>query len=582
MAESNPNEVLLRVAQALEEQNTRAKTKQKEKDKFKPGKLVGALAKNSAAVLGLSQGLTSIKGFFAQAVKDNQQVTKQLSLFTAASTQTSREMVGSLNTGFNTMQESLATQGELIDAGLGDFSKSNKEAFLGMKALGINLKSAISITRFNNEALGISAERSSDLSKSVVQAAIANGTSISELVGAIESMKVALTKTAVELGPEMSLKVQNVVARMTQNNSELAGAASQFVTSFLAGEDGFMKAARLGVGFTGRETEAELVSKIEQLSSRIAQMSAGAQGFGGGVVFQRLEDAFGITRENVIIARDMGMNIKKLAQGSIKSAAEQLAEMDATRQIRVQMWGLQSKGIDIAQGMASVIAPLGPWMPAALTLLGTIAAATQMMAFKGALGAKGEQLGMLGAMKAKRGAGAYGLMAAGAITTGKDIFDVATKDDATTGDKMGAVGGVLAGAVGFALLGGPIGAGIAASIGNQLGNYIGDQIGTESVMGKEQAKARERMEEILNINTENADNTAEIKRIQQDQERRARSLANPQISILTSINDVLVQNMLALQRANRQREEGNEIRKDMSFNSATSTVPALHSNIGNF
>jgi 3-methyladenine DNA glycosylase Tag len=101
MAESNPNEVLLRVAQALEEQNTRAKTKQKEKDKFKPGKLVGALAKNSAAVLGLSQGLTSIKGFFAQAVKDNQQVTKQLSLFTAASTQTSREMVGSLNTGFN-------------------------------------------------------------------------------------------------------------------------------------------------------------------------------------------------------------------------------------------------------------------------------------------------------------------------------------------------------------------------------------------------------------------------------------------------------------------------------------------------
>jgi hypothetical protein len=101
-------------------------------------------------------------------------------------------------------------------------------------------------------------------------------------------------------------------------------------------------------------------------------------------------------------------------------------------------------------------------------------------------------------------------------------------------------------------------------------------------MGKEQTKARERMEEILNINTENADNTAEIKRIQQDQERRARSLANPQISILTSINDVLVQNMLALQRANRQREEGNEIRKDMSFNSATSTVPALHSNIGNF
>lgn len=576
MADSDQNkhtEALNRNAASNEKLFARAEKKDKDEKKFNPSKLVGALAKNSAAVLGLSTGLTSLKGFFTQAVKDNQEITKQLSQFSTASTQGTRQMVNSFDTGFTTMKEGLATQGELIEMGMADLSKAQKEPFLAMKALGVATKGMMAITRFNTEALGMETTASVDLATSIGEAAIANESSITELVGAIQSMKSALTKTAVELGPEMSQKVQRVVARMTQNNSELAGAASQFVTSFLAGEEGFMKAARLGVGFTGIESDAELTRKIEELSTRILQMTAGAQGFGGGVVFQRLEDAFGVTRENVMIAQRLGTDIKELKRTSAVDNANQLKTLDASRQVEAAALTLQGKGVDIMQGVAQTLAPFAPFMPAALTLLGTIAAATQMMAFKGAEG------GMLTAMKGKRGLGAHAFGLTMAATTAKDIYDVASKDDATRGDKWGAIGGVLAGAVGFAF-GGPIGAGIAASIGNQLGNYLGDQ-SDDSGPGKSQKKMAEELNRIHGIDKDNEKNTAEIRKIQEEQQRRQKSLANPQISILTSINDVLVQNMIALQRANRQREQANETRKDMHFGT-TLAPPSLSPSIGNF
>ena len=588
MAESDPLvEALNRNAASNEKLFARQEKKDKEDTKFKPGKLVGALAKNSAAVLGLSQGLTSIRGFFSQAVKDNQQITKQLALFSTATSQNTRQMTNSLNTGFTLLKEGIETQGELIDAGLGDFSKANKESFIGMKALGINLKSSIAITRFNTEALGISAERSVELSKSVVEAAMANGTSIGELVGAIESMKVALTKTAVELGPEMSMKVQNVVARMTQNNSELAGAASQFVTSFLAGEDGFMKAARLGVGFTGQETEAELVAKIEQLSKRIAEMTAGAQGFGGGIAFQRFEDAFGISRENVLIAREMGRDIKELERGSIKSAADQLAKLDASRQIELKMFRLQAKGVDVMQGIGHTVAKFAGWIPQVLVLLGMISATSQAMLVKNALWA-GEGAQGVGAKTFMRTVGiGMAVAAAGmALKSAHDLIKAEPgerkRSDIGTlvGTAGGAIGGALLGAK-IGAVGGPMGMAIGSLIGGLGGKFIGEMFDEGGNTGEEQKKAQQWRDQQFGLTKDNEKNTAEIKRIQEEQQRRQNSLANPQITLLTSINDVLVQNMIALQRANRQRELANEVRKDMQFSTGLA-APSLSPSIGNF
>ena len=76
----------------------------------------------------------------------------------------------------------------------------------------------------------------------------------------------------------------------------------------------------------------------------------------------------------------------------------------------------------------------------------------------------------------------------------------------------------------------------------------------------------ERLKEILGINEKEQKDTEEIRRIQEDQERRQRSLANPQLHILTSINDVLVNNLATLGRIERLNADANTTSEDIKHN----------------
>ena len=155
-----------RVADALE-----AKAKKEEEAKNDVNKklsaAMGAVGKNTATILGLSQGLLSITGIFSKAAQQNTQLVRQLSQFTVTSRQNSKSLIDTLDTGYSTLQEGLETQGELIGAGMGDLSKQNKSSFLAMKALGMNLAQTIAITRFNVDAVGLSTEASVDLARSI-------------------------------------------------------------------------------------------------------------------------------------------------------------------------------------------------------------------------------------------------------------------------------------------------------------------------------------------------------------------------------------------------------------------------------
>jgi hypothetical protein len=549
----------------------RAKKTAEEDTKNSTKTLATNLAKNSVAVLGLSQGLTSMKGFFSQAARDNTKVVGQLAKFTTASTTTSKQLLASLNTGYTTMQEGLATQGELISMGMADMSKGNKESFIAMKALGVNLAGVTSITRFNQEALGISADASTELSKSLIETAIKNGTSMEALVSAVESMRGALIKTSVELGPEMSMKVQNVVARMTQNNSDLAGAAANFVTSLVSGEEGFFKAAKLGIMFNRGDSEDQLVAKIEEAARRMNQMSAGAQ---GGVAFQRFEDAFGISRENFMVAKKLGTDIEQMRRADVKNQAEQLKQLDVSRQIEVNSMMLQSKGVDFMQGIAAATAPLQMFVPAALLALGTIASMTTIMASSEAFGGVGKISTLL---KSKTGFGARLVGAGALLPTLKDIVD-SGREGATGADVGGAVGGVVGGALG--LFGGPIGVAIGASLGNTLGSFIGqaDRFNKDSLSNEKETNRL--LKEMHGIEGKTQKDTEEIRQIQQDQERRARTLSNPQISILTTINDTLVRNLAVLERTAGQTRRQTELIEDSKFDNATMKAPMLSRAIG--
>ena len=74
------------------------------------------------------------------------------------------------------------------------------------------------------------------------------------------------------------------------------------------------------------------------------------------------------------------------------------------------------------------------------------------------------------------------------------------------------------------------------------------------------------MDEIHGTIEKEGEDTEEIKRIQQEQERRQRSLANPQLHILTSINDVLVNNLATLGRIERLNADANTTSEDIKHN----------------
>lgn len=541
------------------------KSKESEDKKANTNKnLVKGLAKNTGAMMGLTTGMLSIKNIFGQAAKDNKEVIKQLSLFSTATASNSKQLLANLDTGYTTLKEELGTQSDIFAAGLGVLSKGNTESFTAMKALGINVAEAAQFTQFNTQALGMGMDGAVDLAESLTESSRANEQATGNLIKALSSMQQALKKTSVELGPEMTKNMQAVVARMAQDNTAMSGDIANFVSSFLSGEQGFMKAAKLGVAFTGQETEQQLVEKIQLLSERIVQMGAGAQGVGGGVAFQRFEDAFGLSRENFMVAEKFGRNIEGLRRDSNKDAAETLKSLDASRAVEVGMRDIQATSVEVQQGIAATLSPLSTLIPTILATLVAANALLAMIAFKpaglgGAMKGMGTKLAGSGALRLA-GMGTAGLM------VGKDALDMVTgKDGGMSGKNIGGVaGGAIGAAIGSVLL-----PGIGTWVGMGLGNMIGGGIG--SMMDPDES-------DDLAITAEAAAkqqrDTEEIRRIQERQDRDRRSLANPQMHILTTINDTLVRNLAVLTRTSTQTSRQTELAEDAKFNNSVG-APAL-------
>ena len=569
-AESELPELISSIKSLVEVVGKQNEDEGKDKQKNSNKALVKGLAKNTGTMLGLTTGMLSIKNIFGQAAKDNKEVIKQLSLFSTASTSNSKKLLDNLDTGYTTLKEELGTQSDIFAAGLGVLSKGNTESFTAMKALGVNVAEAANFTQFNTQALGMSMDGAVDLSESLIESSRANMQVTNNLIKAIDSMQQALKKTSVELGPEMSKNMQSVVARMAQDNTAMSGDIANFVSSFLAGEQGFMKAAKLGVMFTGNETEQQLVEKIEQLSERIVQMGAGAQGAGGGVAFQRFEDAFGLSRENFMVAQKFGRNIEGLRKDNNKAAAESLKSLDAARTMEVATRDFQAKAVEFQQGVANALDPLSWLLPSILaaivlsnTALATIAFQTNpaVAAFgSAAKNMMGKVMGS-GVMKA-------GIMTAGIGMMGKDLTDAYTgKDGGMNGKNVGGVaGGAIGAAIGSVLL-----PGIGTWAGMALGNLVGGGIG--SMFDPDESDA---IKTTADNSSHQAKDTEEIRRIQENQERRLRSLANPQMSILTTINDTLVRNLAVLERSAGQQRRQTELMDDAKFdNNSGGTAPGL-------
>ena len=315
-------------------------------------------AKSTAAMVGMTQIVGGLGAMLAKSVANNEQLSKNLVQATTAQTRSTDVMKGFAGSMVG-MQQALDTFSDSVMLGMSRFSDGALKFSAQLKAQGIDNKGVMMLMRRNVQALGLGEEATLLLADSLVSTAVANADSIDGLISAINSMKEALTKTTVELGPEAAANAQKIAAMMSQGNTELQAAASKFVTSFLAGSDGFMKAARLGVTFTGQETTAQMAAKFEEILTQIGGIQAGRRGTGSQFFFDAMEKSFKLTREDFLLQQQIGNSINALVEGNTNERQERLSEISVTQAWQNATFKIQERMLVIMEGVAKAISFVG-------------------------------------------------------------------------------------------------------------------------------------------------------------------------------------------------------------------------------
>lgn len=296
-------------------------------------KNTAAVKDNGLALVGLTAGMFSLKSMIGNQLKMNQDLATAL----GQTGETAKGMSAATDRflrGQQGAEQMVKVFGDAVDMGMTRFSDDTLRFGAQLKVLGLQNKTSFQLMRANTQALGVAEEASLGLAQDLITTAVENKDSIAGLINAINSMRDAMIDTTVELGPKAAMNAQKIAAMMSQGNSELQEASAKFVKSFLAGSDGYMKAAKLGVQFTGKESTAEMARKFETILGKIQGLQAGKQGAGSQFFFDAMERSFGLSREDFNLQTQIGTSINALKEGNV----QQLANESATINLQQTIW----------------------------------------------------------------------------------------------------------------------------------------------------------------------------------------------------------------------------------------------------
>lgn len=292
-----------------------------------------AVRDNGLALVGLTAGMFSLTAMIGNQLKMNSDLAHALgqtgSALKGVESATERFIRGAQGT-----EQMIKVFSDAVDMGMTNFSDRTLQFGSQLKVLGLQNKTAFKLMRANTQGLGISETASLTLANELFSTAAANQDSMAGLIDAINSMKDAMISTTVELGPKAAMNAQKIAAMMSQGNSELQESSARFVKSFLAGSDGYMKAAKLGVQFTGKESTAEMARKFETILGKVQGLQAGKQGAGSQFFFDAMEKSFGLSREDFNLQTQIGTSIGALQEGNI----EQLSKQSAAINLQQTIW----------------------------------------------------------------------------------------------------------------------------------------------------------------------------------------------------------------------------------------------------
>jgi hypothetical protein len=551
-------------------------------------------AKSTAAMVGMTQIVGGLGAILAKSVANNEQLSKNLVQATTAQTRSTDVMKGFAGSMVG-MQQALDTFSDSVMLGMSRFSDGALKFSAQLKAQGIDNKGVMMLMRRNVQALGLGEDATLMLADSLVSTAVANADSIDGLISAINSMKEALTKTTVELGPEAAANAQKIAAMMAQGNTELQAAASKFVTSFLAGSDGFMKAARLGVTFTGQETTAQMAAKFEEILTQIGGIQAGRRGTGSQFFFDAMERSFKLTREDFLLQQQIGNSINALVEGNTNERQERLSEISVTQAWQNATFKIQERMLVIMEGVAKAISFVGQqaagYMVPILAGLGpmllTLVSVTRM-GFKGLTllfgSLPGALAGLLGGTAgAAAGGGPVGI-GTGALIAGvvhKTLGSIA-KSRLITGASLALMGSGVGTKAGLLLKGlqAVAAAGTAFFAVKKMNEAVeGARVAVGEAFGpadENLAKLLEEMNKTMEDLSEQEEDATKLQQEQLELARRRTRIVEAQFTgdrgagPLMEISRFLIQNLAAQQQIIELTEAGNADRVSLRPGTATS------------
>ena len=445
------------------------KTKQDANDaKRAAQKNFQALRDNGLALVGLTAGMFSLTSMIGNQLKMNSDLAQALgqtgSALRGVESATNRFIRGQQGT-----EQMIKVFSDAVEMGMTNFSDRTLQFGSQLKVLGIQNKTAFKLMRANTQGLGVSETASLTLANELFSTAAANQDSMAGLIDAINSMKDAMISTTVELGPKAAMNAQKIAAMMAQGNSELQDSSARFVKSFLAGSDGYMKAAKLGVQFTGQESTGEMARKFEAILGRIQGLQAGKQGAGSQFFFDAMEKSFGLSREDFNLQTQIGTSINSLAQGNIEQLSRQSAGINlqqiiweatepfqtrllaVTEEFAVTIKDILNKVTDFSTTLGQNLVPImsGVFALIGLVGLGGLLAPIRMMwgAVKGFGFVFGKIFKSLDKLGTKLASAIFGVKSAVMKSTGKTVFGAAAQGAVKKGTATAVQKGFLKGLV---------------------------------------------------------------------------------------------------------------------------------------
>jgi hypothetical protein len=330
-------------------------------------------------LVGSLKAMMSLHGILGNVKSGQDDLVKAL----ARSGQEVRAVQGDTVAAFKaegvSMQQAIATIGDVVDMGMSRFGKETQVLAAQLKMLNISNKAFLGQVRFNTQMLGLTESASHTLTESLIDTAISFGESANSIVDAVSKIKTALVGAANVFGPQAAGAIQSAISMLARGQEELRGPLADFAASLFGGTaESLIKRRMLGVadiqGMSGPEVARELSRAMDAIVAR-----GGAEAGGGGseLLIGAFERMGMFNQSQLNLARRLLNVTEEERRFGLEQAATQASRLSFEQAWQVALFDVQKIAMETLtkiSGLASKYLPLLAGLAVGKSIFGLVSA----------------------------------------------------------------------------------------------------------------------------------------------------------------------------------------------------------------